>query len=102
MTTHIDIDGVGGMGDHGAEHSGDVTGGECDHELLGLGALRPGLGDHVLVDGLHRALEAGELHHGVGDLSASQRNQGLVEPINPLSVLDDGEGCPEIGWEGSS
>merc|ERR1711982_214255 len=57
--------GVRRVGHDGAEHSGDVTGSEGDNELLGLGALGPGLGDHVLIEGLNSALEAGELHHGV-------------------------------------
>ena len=42
---------------------------------------------------LHRALEAGELHHGVGDLAAPQRHQRLVEPVNPLSF-------PQLGVTG--
>ena len=98
---HVAHDGVSRMGHDGAEDSRDVAGSEGDDQLLGLAALRPWLGHHVLVEGLHGPLEAGELHHGVGDLSAPQRNQGLVEPIYSLGVLDDGEGCPESGWESS-
>ena len=93
--------GVRGVGHDGAEHTGDVTGGECNHELLRLGALGPGLGDHVLVEGLHGALEASELHHGVGDLSAPQGNQGLVEAIDSFLAEDLGEGASQGGGEGA-
>merc|ERR1719452_79735 len=67
---HVAHDGVGRVRDNGAEDTGDVSGGEGDNELLRLGALGSGLGHNVLVDGLHSPLKAGELHHGVGDLSA--------------------------------
>jgi len=53
---HVAHDGVSGVRDHGTEHTGDVSGGECDHELLRLGALGSGFGDQVRVDGLHGAL----------------------------------------------
>ena len=57
----------------------DVTGREGDDQLLRLGALAAGLGHGILVEQLHRALKAGELHHGVGDLPHPQRNHTLVE-----------------------
>ncbi|VCX17906.1 unnamed protein product [Gulo gulo] len=53
--------------------------------MLGLGALALGLGDHILVEGLHHELEAGELHHGVGDLPQPQQRHALVE--GPRAVL---------------
>ena len=98
---HVAHDGVGGMGDNGAEDTGDVSGSEGDNELLGLGALGPGLGDHVGINGLHSPLKAGELHHGVGDLSAPQGDQGLVEAIDTLILQDFGEGFPQSGGEGA-
>lgn len=58
----------------------DVTGHEGDHQLLSLAALAAGLGHHVLVEHLHSALEAGELHHGVGDLPHPQGHHTLIEP----------------------
>ena len=93
---------VGRVGDDSAEDTSDVSSSECDDQLLRLGALSARLGDHVLVDGLHGSLEAGELHHGVGDLSAPQRNQRLVETIDSLLLHYPGEGSPQGGWEGSN
>ena len=87
---HVGHEGVGGVGDDGAEDASDVAGGEGHHQLLRLAALGPRLGHHVLVERLHRALEARELHHGVGDLAAPQRHQRLVEPVEPL-------GSPQLG-----
>ena len=60
-----------------------------------LGALGPRLGHDVGVDGLDGPLEAGELHHGVGDLPAPERHQRLVEPVHPLSRVDLGRGLAQ-------
>ena len=98
---HVGHDGVGGVGDHGAEHTGDVTGGEGDDQLLALGALGTGLGHHVGVQELDGLLEAGKLHHGVGDLSAPQGNERLIEAVDALGSVDLGEGAPEGGGEGA-
>merc|ERR1719189_1205680 len=98
---HVADDGIGWVRHDGAEDSSDVAGSEGDHQLLRLAALRPGLGHHVLVDGLHGPLEAGELHHGVGDLSAPQGNQGLVETVDALILHYLGESSPQGGGEGS-
>lgn len=57
----------------------NVTGHEGDHQLLAFAALAAGFGNSVLVEQLHGALEASELHHGVGDLSHPQRNHTLIE-----------------------
>ena len=95
-------EGVSGMGDDGAEDTSDVAGGEGDHQLLGLGALGPGLGDHVLVKSLHGSLETGKLHHGVGDLSSPQRNQGLVETIEAFLLQNFGESSSQGCGEGSN
>jgi hypothetical protein len=65
--------------------TGDVAGGEGDHQLLGLVALVPRLRHHVLVKGDHSLLETGELHHGVGDLPAPQGNQRFVESVDALN-----------------
>ena len=76
---HVAHDGVSRMGHDGAEDSRDVAGSEGDDQLLGLAALRARLGHHVLVEGLHGPLEAGELHHGVRNLTTPQRDERLVE-----------------------
>uniref|UniRef100_M3Y4J0 Uncharacterized protein n=1 Tax=Mustela putorius furo TaxID=9669 RepID=M3Y4J0_MUSPF len=69
--------------------------------LLSLGALALGLGDHILVESLHRALEAGKLHHGVGDLLQPQRRHALVE--GPQALLREhprGGGAQHAGEAG--
>ena len=98
---HVAHDGVGRVGDDGAEDSRNVTSSEGHHQLLGLAALGTWLGHHVLVDGLHGPLETRELHHGVGDLSAPQRNQRLVEAVNSLLLQDDGIRSPQGSREGA-
>ena len=49
---HVELadDGVSGVGDDGAEHAGDVAGGERHHQLLALGAVGARLGHHVPAD----------------------------------------------------
>ena len=71
----------------------DVTGDKRDDELLRLGALRARLRHDVLVDRLDGALEAGELHHRVGDLSPPQWHDALVEAEHTTEVCRtvDGE-----------
>lgn len=81
---------VGRMGHDGAEDAGDVAGHEGDAQLLGLGALALGLGHGVPVEHLHRALEAGELPHGVGDLPQPQRRHALAEGPQALLALPPG------------
>lgn len=48
-----------------AEDSSNVSGQEADPQLRLLGALALGDGDHMLVQRLNGALEAGKLHHRV-------------------------------------
>merc|ERR1719347_998909 len=93
---------VGRVGDDSAEDTSDVSSSECDDQLLRLGALSARLGDHVLVDGLHGSLEAGKLHHGVGDLSSPQRNQRLVETIDTFLLQNSGESSSQSCGEGSN
>lgn len=61
------------------EHTCDVASGEGDAELLGLVALRLGLGHDILVQRVDDVLESRELHHRVGDLAAPQRHKRLEE-----------------------
>lgn len=65
----------------------NVTGHKCDNQLLRFAAVAAGLGNDVLVQHLHCALEAGKLHHGVGDLSHPQGNHTLVEPGETTEML---------------
>ena len=47
--------------------------------LFTLGAVSAGLGHNIFVQHLDGALKAGKLHHSVGDLSAPQGDDALVE-----------------------
>ena len=83
------------MGHDGAEDAGDVTGDESDAQLFHLVALRSRFGHDVLVQRLDSLLEAGELHHGVRDLTHPQRRQPFVEAPQAFGLHDDGNGGPE-------
>jgi hypothetical protein len=78
-------EGVCGVRDDGAENTGDVTGGEGDSELSGLAVGVLGVGEHVGVEGLDGALEGGELHHGVGNLTTPERTDTLVEAAEKIN-----------------
>ena len=93
--------GVGGVGDDGAEDASNVTSCEGHNKLFTLGALCPGLGNHMFVESHNGLLKAGKLHHGVGDLPAPEGDQGLVEAIDALSSQDLGEGPSQGGGEGA-
>ena len=85
------------MRDDGTEDTSDVTGGEGDHELLGLGALLSWLRNDVLVDGLDGLFEAGELHHGVRNLSHPEGLETLVEGTGAFLSLHSREAISESG-----
>lgn len=57
----------------------NVTSHKGDDQLLSFAALTAGLGNNILVEQLHSSLEAGELHHGVGDLPHPQGHYTLIE-----------------------
>ena len=59
---------VSGVGDDGADDTGDVTGGEGDTELHGLAVGVLGCGEDVLVEEADNVLEEEELGHRIGDL----------------------------------
>ena len=59
---------VSGVGDYGADDTGEVTGGEGDTELRRLAVCVLGLGEDVGVEELHDVLEEVEFSHGVRDL----------------------------------
>ena len=79
--------------------SGNITSSEGDNQLLSLGTISPRLGHDILVDSFDCALEAGELHHGVGDLSAPEWSQRFVETVDSFLGPDLGHGSPEGGRE---
>jgi len=88
-------DGVSRVRDDGTEHTSDVTSGKGDNQLFRLGAFITRLGDNILIEGFHGLLKAGELHHGVGDLSAPQGHQTLVEAVHALVLHDLGGTFPQ-------
>ncbi len=98
---HVGHNSVGRVGHNSAEDTSDVTSGECDQKLLALGAFSSRLGHNILVKSLDSLLEAGELHHGVGDLATPQRSQGLVETVDALGGIDLWSGLAQGGGEGS-
>mmetsp|Transcript_13057 Transcript_13057/g.22034 ORF Transcript_13057/g.22034 Transcript_13057/m.22034 type:complete len:302 (+) Transcript_13057:28-933(+) len=93
--------GVGGVGNHGAEDTGDVAGEEGDHELGGLSVLVLGLGEDVGVEVLHDLLEGHELHDGVGHLSGPEGLQTLVESVGSLGRVHELVSLGGLGGEGS-
>jgi len=70
---------VGGVRHNSAENTSPVTSHECDHELevLGVGFTR--CSENVRVEESYGSFESDELHNSVGDLSAPERNDTLVE-----------------------
>lgn len=65
-------EGVGGVGDDGADDTGEVTRGEGDTELGVLGVRVLGRGEDLGVEELDDLLEEEELGHGVGDLKVTK------------------------------
>lgn len=73
----------------------NVTSHECYHQLLSFGALASRFGNYMLIEQLHSSLEAGELHHGVGNLPHPQRDQTLIETEFKRTK---GRGGSQIAW----
>ena len=88
-------DGIRRVGHHSAEDTSDVAGHKGHGQLLTFGALALRLGHHILVERLNRALEAGELHHGVGDLAHPEWRHAFVEGPQALLAVHLGGRCPE-------
>ena len=76
---------VEGVGDEGTEDTSNVTRGEGDGQLGGLAVALTRLGEAVLVEQSDDVLEGGELHHGVGDLTAPEGNNSLPERLHTSS-----------------
>ena len=98
---HVGDDGVGGMRHNGAEDTSNVTSGKGDHQLLALGAISTRLGHNIGVQSLDGLLEAGELHHGVRNLTSPQGHKRLVESIDAFSSIDLRGSSTEGGGEGA-
>lgn len=88
---------VSWMGNNSTEDTSNVTCSKGHHQLLRLGTLVSGLRHHVLVECLHGALKTGKLHHCVGDLTAPQWHNTLVESPKTFLLVDDG-GSSSQGW----
>jgi len=93
--------GVGGVGDDGAEDTGHVPGHEGNSELLGLGVLILGFGEHLGVEHGGNFLESDELHDGVRDLSSPEGGNALIETTPTLVSLQLTESGSEVGGEGT-
>ena len=112
---HVGHQGVSWVGDDRTEDAGNVSCSKCDHQLLRLAALVSWLRHHIGIDRLHSSLETGKLHHGVGNLTTPQGNEGLVETwtlqlfiqqmdlfeitIETLSAVKGGCSTPKSGGE---
>ena len=90
---------VEGVGDQSTEDTSNVTGGEGDGQLSGLAVRLTRLGEAVLVEQTDDVLEGGELDHGVGDLTAPERNHSLPERLDTLSGSDFLHSGSELGGE---
>ena len=70
---------VSGVRHNSAENTSPVAGHESDHKLEVLRVSVTRSSEHVAVQETDSSLEGDELHDGVGDLSAPERNDTLVE-----------------------
>lgn len=89
------------MRDDGAEDTGPVASHEGHKELgaLGVGLARGS--EDVLVKCADGLLEGHELHDGVGDLTAPERHDTLVEGVPAFSLHHLWPGTAEGSREGS-
>ena len=100
LLVHDGDHGVSGVRHDSAEDTGPVTRHEGDHELEGLGVRVAGGGEDVGVEETHGLLEGDELHNSVGDLTAPERDDTLVEEapatfvhhLRPALTSGSGEG----------
>jgi hypothetical protein len=98
---HDRYHGVSGVGDDSAEDTSPVTGHESDHKLEVLGVALTRSSEHISVQGSHGLFESDELHNGVGDLSAPEGNDTLVETVPALRLHDLGPAFTEGSGEGT-
>lgn len=74
LLTHLRDERVSGVGDDGANDTGEVTGSEGDTELRALAVLGLGLRENVRVEEGDDLLEEIELGHRVRDLTRPERD----------------------------
>ena len=91
--------GIGWVGNDGAEHTGNVTGHEGDHELGALGVWALLLGEDAGVELSDDLLEGDELDDGVWNLSSPEWLKTFVESIDTLSSVDFTETLDGAGGE---
>lgn len=91
--------GVGGVGHDSAEDTSPVTSQEGDKQLSALRVGVAGSGEDVSVEGADGLLKSDELHDSVGDLTAPEGHDALVEGIPALSLHHLGPGGAEGGRE---
>jgi len=101
LLVHDGDHGVSGVRHNSAENTSPVAGHEGNHKLEVLGVALTGGGENVGVEETDGSLESNELHDGVGDLSAPEGLNTLVEAVPALSVHDLGPCLTEGGGEGT-
>jgi hypothetical protein len=79
LLVHDGDHGVSGVRNDSAENTSPVAGHESDHKLEVLRVSVTRSSEHVAVQETDSSLEGDELHDGVGDLSAPERHDTLVE-----------------------
>ena len=101
LLVHDGDHGVSGVRDDSAEDTSPVTGQEGDHKLEVLGVRLTGSSEDVSVKESHGLLESDELDNGVGDLSAPEGDDTLVEAVPALGLHDLGPALTEGKGEGA-
>jgi len=90
---------VGWVGNDGAEHTGNVTGHEGDHELGALAVRALLLGEDAGIELSNDLLEGDELDDGVWDLSSPEWLKTLVESVDSFGFMDSLESFNSAGGE---
>ena len=90
---------IGWVGNDGAEHTGNVTGHEGDHELGALAVRALLLGEDAGIELSNDLLEGDELDDGVWDLSSPEWLKTLVESVDSFGFVDSLESFNSAGGE---
>ena len=99
LLVHDGDHGVSGVRDDSAEDTSPVTSHEGDHKLEVLRVRLTGSSEDVSVKESDGLLESDKLNDGVGDLSAPEGNDTLVEAVPSLSLHDLGPALTESKGE---